>query len=162
MKLIIPSNIPEAVDGFIKEKKQQNPLQTAKEKECYTTDTDDNASINNHIISNKGSNSNNDNNNINNVNSSEEMNINNNDCKFSNLDIENNISSNIDNKYGNNIKDNNINNKIKGHKISRKGIDLNASLINSNNNSKEVNISSNDGAKTSVTITSIVTTKETA
>ena len=66
----------------------------------FMTDTDDNVSINSHVINKKGSNSNNGNNNINSVNNCKEMNIDNNGCKINdnksddsnNLDTKNNIS----------------------------------------------------------------------
>ena len=57
------------------------------------------------------------------------------------------ISNNIDNKYDSNIKNNNIDNKNEGHTISRNGCDRYTNIINIDNNSKEVNINSNDGSE---------------
>ena len=156
LKIAVASQIPKAVEGPIQEKKQQKPLTTSKEKECCTIDTDGNASINTHLITNKGSNNdnnknnNNDINNISNVNNNKSMNINNNGCKINenksdnnnNLDNENNISNNIDNKYSNNIEDNNSDNKIKGHKINGNGSGHSTSIINIDNK-----INSNDGSE---------------
>ena len=59
LKIVVTLNTTEAVEGCIQEKKQQKHLTTMKEKECCTTDSDGNASINNHIINKKGSDSNN-------------------------------------------------------------------------------------------------------
>ena len=156
LKIAVASQIPKAVEGPIQEKKQQKPLTTSKEKECCTIDTDGNASINTHLITNKGSNNdnnknnNNDINNISNVNNNKNMNINNNGCKINdnksgnnnNLDNESNISNNIDNKYSNNIEDNNSDNKIKGHKINGNGSGHSTSIINIDNK-----INSNDGSE---------------
>ena len=64
LKIMVKSTFPETVDGFVQEQKQQNSLITTKEKEYCTTDTDDNTSINNHTINNKGSHKNNNNINI--------------------------------------------------------------------------------------------------
>ena len=122
LKIIVTSKFPEAVDGFIQEKKQLKALIATKEKECCIIDTDGkNDSIN-----------------INNVNCSEEMKIN---CKindnknnnYNNLDIEKIISNDIDSKYDSNINDNNIDNKNEKHTISRNGCCQNTNIININN-----------------------------
>ena len=136
LKIIVTSKFPEAVDGFIQEKKQLKALIATKEKECCIIDTDGK----------------NDNININNVNRSEEMKIN---CKinenknnnYNNLDIEKIISNDIDSKYDSNINDNNIDNKYEKHTISRNGCCQNTNIINIDNNTKEVNINSNDGSE---------------
>ena len=73
LKIIVTLKFSEAVDGFIQEKKKQKSLMTTKEKECCTTDTDGNISINNHTINNKESNNNIDNIKINNLNYSKKM-----------------------------------------------------------------------------------------
>ena len=68
--------------------------------------------------------------------------------KNNNLDIENNISNNIDNKYDSKIKDNNINNKSKGHKISRNDGDRNTRVsLTSITAVRNSNINSNDGSE---------------
>ena len=155
MKIVITSNTPQDLHVSIKEKKLNKPLATRKEEEYCAIHTDDNSSINNHFIDNKRSNSDNNNNNDNNghtnnkVNNNKDMNATNNDCKINdnksnnnnnNPDIENNISNNIDNKYDRNSKDNNIYNQSKGNKISRYCRDYNTSIIDTDNNTKEVNI----------------------
>ena len=50
-------------------------------------------------------------------------------------------------KYDSNIQDNNIDNKNEGYTISRNGCGRNTSIISIDNNSKEVNIYSNDGSR---------------
>ena len=100
LKMVVTSKTIKNVDGSIQEKETAKSFYNNEREKRFMTDTDDNVSINNHVINKKGSNSNNGNNNINSVNNCKEMNIDNNVCKINdnksdnsnNLDTKNNIS----------------------------------------------------------------------
>ena len=100
LKMVVTSKTVKNVDGSIQEKETAKSFYNNEREKRFVTDTDDNVSINNHVINKKGSNSNNGNNNINSVNNCKEMNIDNNGCKINdnksddsnNLDTKNNIS----------------------------------------------------------------------
>ena len=100
LKMVVTSKTVKNVDGSIQEKETAKSFYNNEREKRFMTDTDDNVSINSHVINKKGSNSNNGNNNINSVNNCKEMNIDNNGCKINdnksddsnNLDTKNNIS----------------------------------------------------------------------
>ena len=100
LKTVVTSKTVKNVDGSIQEKETAKSFYNNEREKRFMTDTDDNVSINSHVINKKGSNSNNGNNNINSVNNCKEMNIDNNGCKINdnksdnsnNLDTKNNIS----------------------------------------------------------------------
>ena len=168
LKIMVKSTFPETVDGFVQEQKQQNSLITTKEKEYCTTDTDDNTSINNHTINNKGSHKNNNNINIKSVKWSKAMKINNDGFKikdnkndnYNNLDIKKIIINNIDSKYDSNIKDNNIDNKNEGHTISRNSCGLSTNTLTLITIARKSPSTVMMVAKTSTAIPSTMTTKE--
>ena len=67
LKMVVTSKTIKNVDGSIQEKETAKSFYNNEREKRFMTDTDDNVSINNHVINKKGSDINNNNNNINNV-----------------------------------------------------------------------------------------------